>query len=66
MDHIVIGGKQLSLGDSNEFENEAKMSLSDRLKKFKISQFDVDALISSKCPYMAEKVFSSHFFFLII
>ncbi|KAK9707298.1 hypothetical protein RND81_07G187800 [Saponaria officinalis] len=57
MDHMVIGGGRHhpSLGDSTEFEKEANLSLSDRLKPFKSSQFDPDAFINSKCENMAEK-----------
>ncbi|KAL2945353.1 Exocyst complex component EXO84A, partial [Bienertia sinuspersici] len=54
MDHMVIGGAA-SLGDSSEFEKEANLSLSDRIKVFKSSQFDADAFINSKCRNMAEK-----------
>ncbi|XP_021731156.1 exocyst complex component EXO84A-like [Chenopodium quinoa] len=56
MDHMVVGGsKELSLGDSNDFERQSNLSLSDRLKVFKSSQFDLDAFINSKCRRMAEK-----------
>ncbi|KMT07174.1 hypothetical protein BVRB_6g154990 [Beta vulgaris subsp. vulgaris] len=48
MDHMV------SLGDSNEFEKESKLPLSDRLKVFKSTQFDADSFINSKCHNMAE------------
>lgn len=53
---IGLGRKQqVSLGDSNEFEKEANLSLSDRLKMFKNTQFDADAFLHSKCPNLTEK-----------
>ncbi|KAL9240896.1 hypothetical protein vseg_015065 [Gypsophila vaccaria] len=55
MDHMVIGARHASLGDSTEFEKEANMSLSDRLKPFKSSGFDAYGFINSKCQTMAEK-----------
>ncbi|OMO55013.1 Vacuolar protein sorting-associated protein 51 [Corchorus olitorius] len=43
----------MSIGDSAELES--KLSLSDRLKEFKSSQFDPDAYLMSKCHAMTEK-----------
>ena len=65
MDHMVIGlgrKQQVSLGDSHEFEKEANLSLSDRLKMFKNTQFDADAFLHSKCPNLTEKVPPFSFF----
>ncbi|XP_021293217.1 exocyst complex component EXO84A [Herrania umbratica] len=43
----------MSIGDSAELEGH--LSLSDRLKVFKASQFDPDAYLLSKCHAMTEK-----------
>lgn len=50
-----------SIGDSAELEGN--LTLSDRLKAFKSSQFDPDAYVTSKSQHMNEKVFSFHFTF---
>ncbi|PON67449.1 Exocyst component Exo84, C-terminal [Parasponia andersonii] len=42
-----------TLGDSSELD--ANLTLSDRLKAFKTSQFDPDAYVTSKCHTMNEK-----------
>ncbi|XP_074270438.1 exocyst complex component EXO84A-like [Silene latifolia] len=57
MDHMVVGAgrNHPSLGDSSEFETDANLSLSDRLKPFKSSQFEADGFINSKCVNMTEK-----------
>ena len=43
-----------SIGDSTEFE--AELSLSDKLKIFKPSNFDPEGYVTSKCRNMSEKV----------
>ncbi|XP_022946888.1 exocyst complex component EXO84A [Cucurbita moschata] len=42
-----------SIGDSSEME--ANLPLSDRLKGFKTSKFDIDSYVTSKCQAMTEK-----------
>ncbi|GMH01669.1 hypothetical protein Nepgr_003508 [Nepenthes gracilis] len=41
--------------DSSDFEPDNELSLSDRLKVFKSSQFDPDAYLNSKCQNISEK-----------
>lgn len=55
------GSFSSSVEDSSE--SEANLTLSDRLKVFKTSNFDPDAYVTSKCQTMNEKVFFSLIFF---
>jgi hypothetical protein len=48
------GSFSSSVGDSSELE--ANITLSDRLKVFKTSNFVPDAYVTSKCQTMNEKV----------
>ena len=51
------GSFSSSVEDSSE--SEVNLTLSDRLKVFKTSNFDPDAYVTSKCRTMNEKVFFS-------
>lgn len=48
-----------SRGDSLDFDSD--LTLNDRLKAFKSSNFDPEAYVSSKCQSMHEKVRESPF-----
>ena len=51
------GSFSSSVEDSSE--SEVNLTLSDRIKVFKTSNFDPDAYVTSKCRTMNEKVFFS-------
>lgn len=49
-----------SISSTHSVDFESELSLSDKLKVFKSSQFDPDNFLTTKCRAMSEKVF---FFF---
>lgn len=55
------GSFSSSKGDSADFEQE--LTLSDKIKVFKSSQFDPEAYLTNRCRAMSEKV---NFCFLFI
>ncbi|KAL5554008.1 hypothetical protein UlMin_041409 [Ulmus minor] len=55
MDPSTLSRGSFSSGIGDSFEMETNLSLSDRLKAFKTSQFDPDSYVSSKCHTMNEK-----------
>lgn len=60
------GSLSSSIGDANELEAMANLSLSDRLKVFKSSTFDPNAYVASKSRSMNEKVPPSLSLFILM